>query len=184
MLRRKPVTEQGGLRRRDTPLWGSDSFNDGAGMARLITAANFVHFNMPRGTDYLNPQLTVEQAWDVAAYMVSQPRPTKSGPRQGFSRPSNQTRRCALRPVCRRIRSTATHVRTIWSDPRGARQRQRGDAPKVTPVDGPDRGLSSGVMVEFAERDSHLPGKIEKRYREGTEGNHEQDGHPALMLNL
>ena len=61
------------------PLWGSDSFNDGAGMARLITAANFVHFNMAHGADYLNPQLSVEQAWDVAAYVVSQPRPTKSG---------------------------------------------------------------------------------------------------------
>ena len=61
------------------PLWGPDSFNDGAGMARLITAANFIHFNMPHGTDYLNPQLTVEQAWDVAAYMISEPRPTKAG---------------------------------------------------------------------------------------------------------
>src|ERR1044072_6236284 len=48
-------------------------------MARLITAANFVHFNMPHGADYLNPQLTVEQAWDVAAYVVSQPRPAKAG---------------------------------------------------------------------------------------------------------
>jgi thiosulfate dehydrogenase len=61
------------------PLWGSDSFNDGAGMARLITAANFVHFNMPHGADYLNPQLTPEQAWDIAAYMISQPRPRKAG---------------------------------------------------------------------------------------------------------
>src|SRR5258707_11544297 len=60
------------------PLWGNDSFNDGAGMARLITAANFIHFNMPHGTDYLNPQLTPEDAWDVAAYMVSQPRPHKA----------------------------------------------------------------------------------------------------------
>jgi len=61
------------------PLWGPDSFNDGAGMSRLITAANFVHLNMPHGTDYLDPQLTPEQAWDVAAYMVSQPRPQKAG---------------------------------------------------------------------------------------------------------
>jgi thiosulfate dehydrogenase len=59
------------------PLWGSDSFNDGAGMARLIAAANFIHFNMPHGTDYLNPQLSVENAWDVAAYLISQPRPHK-----------------------------------------------------------------------------------------------------------
>ncbi|QIG93475.1 c-type cytochrome [Bradyrhizobium sp. 6(2017)] len=61
------------------PLWGPDSFNDGAGMARLITAANFLHFNMPHGVDYLNPQLSVEQAWDVAAFIISQPRPKKFG---------------------------------------------------------------------------------------------------------
>jgi thiosulfate dehydrogenase len=61
------------------PLWGPDSFNDGAGMARLITIANFVHFNMPHGTDYLDPSLTTEQAWDVAAYVVSQPRPSRAG---------------------------------------------------------------------------------------------------------
>jgi thiosulfate dehydrogenase len=61
------------------PLWGSDSFNDGAGMARLITAANFIHFNMPHGADYLNPQLTPEQSWDIAAFMISQPRPRKAG---------------------------------------------------------------------------------------------------------
>jgi thiosulfate dehydrogenase len=61
------------------PLWGPDSFNDGAGMARLITAANFLHFNMPHGADYLNPQLSVEQAWDVAAFVLSQPRPRKAG---------------------------------------------------------------------------------------------------------
>jgi len=66
------------------PLWGSDSFNDGAGMARLINAANFIHFNMPHGTDYLNPQLTSEDAWDVAAYMLSQPRPHKGGLEKDF----------------------------------------------------------------------------------------------------
>lgn len=60
------------------PLWGADSFNDGAGMARLITIANFVHFNMPHGTEYLDPQLTTEEAWDVAAYVVSQPRPSRA----------------------------------------------------------------------------------------------------------
>jgi thiosulfate dehydrogenase len=61
------------------PLWGSDSFNDGAGMSRLITAANFIHANMPNGADYLNPRLSLEDAWDVAAYVVSQPRPHKAG---------------------------------------------------------------------------------------------------------
>jgi thiosulfate dehydrogenase len=61
------------------PLWGPDSFNDGAGMARISTMANFVHFNMPHGADYLNPQLSVEDAWDVAAYVESQKRPRKAG---------------------------------------------------------------------------------------------------------
>ena len=60
------------------PLWGADSFNNGAGMARLITIANFVHFNMPHGTSYLNPQLSVEEAWDVGAYVESQPRPKRA----------------------------------------------------------------------------------------------------------
>ncbi len=62
----------------DPPLWGSGSFNDGAGMARIITVANFIHFNMPHGTDYLDPRLSVEQAWDIAAYVVSQPRSTRA----------------------------------------------------------------------------------------------------------
>jgi thiosulfate dehydrogenase len=60
------------------PLWGSDSFNDGAGMSRLITAANFIRANMPAGIDYLAPQLSDADAWDVAAYIVSQPRPHKA----------------------------------------------------------------------------------------------------------
>ncbi len=62
----------------DPPLWGAGSFNDGAGMARIITVANFIHFNMPHGIDYLEPRLNVEQAWDIAAYVVSQPRPTRA----------------------------------------------------------------------------------------------------------
>ncbi|MGE0226787.1 MAG: c-type cytochrome [Acetobacteraceae bacterium] len=61
------------------PLWGPDSFNDGAGMNRLITTANFVHDNMPAGATAQDPVLSVEQAWDVAAFVVSQPRPQKSG---------------------------------------------------------------------------------------------------------
>jgi thiosulfate dehydrogenase len=61
------------------PLWGLDTFNDGAGMARIITFANFIHFNMPHGADYLDPRLSVEEAWDIAAYVLSQPRPNRAG---------------------------------------------------------------------------------------------------------
>jgi thiosulfate dehydrogenase len=60
------------------PLWGPDSFNDGAGMATLITIANFVHFNMPNGTSYTHPRLTQQDAWDVGAYVIAQPRPKRA----------------------------------------------------------------------------------------------------------
>ncbi len=60
------------------PLWGDDSFNDGAGMDRLIGAANFIHSNMPNGTTWQAPALSEQDAWDVGAYMQSQPRPQKA----------------------------------------------------------------------------------------------------------
>ncbi|MGJ0512959.1 c-type cytochrome [Methylocystis sp.] len=66
------------------PLWGSDSFNDGAGMARLITAATFIHSNMPDGVDYLHPRLSPEEAWDVAALMISKPRSHRAGLEKDF----------------------------------------------------------------------------------------------------
>jgi thiosulfate dehydrogenase len=66
------------------PLWGNDSFNDGAGMARLINLADFLHSNMPHGADYLDPILSVEEAWDVAAFVEKQPRPHKAGLERDF----------------------------------------------------------------------------------------------------
>ena len=47
-------------------------------MARLTTVANFVHANMPNGTSYPFPRLSPEDAWDIAAFVVSQPRPRKA----------------------------------------------------------------------------------------------------------
>jgi thiosulfate dehydrogenase len=57
------------------PLWGPNSYNDGAGMYYISNLAGFVKNNMPFGTTYTDPQLTDEQAWDVAAFVNSQPRP-------------------------------------------------------------------------------------------------------------
>lgn len=54
------------------PLWGARSFNWGAGMHRVNTAAAFIKANMPYG---VAPTLTDQQAWDVAAFVVSHPRP-------------------------------------------------------------------------------------------------------------
>ncbi len=59
------------------PLWGKQSYNDGAGMYRIINFAGFVKNNMPFGATYQNPQLTNEEAWNVAAFVNSQPRPHK-----------------------------------------------------------------------------------------------------------
>src|SRR5215471_1167597 len=60
------------------PLWGPDSFNNGAGMSRILTAAAYAMHNMPLGTTFNAPVLTSEQAYDVAAYIVSQKRPEKA----------------------------------------------------------------------------------------------------------
>jgi thiosulfate dehydrogenase len=60
------------------PLWGPDSYNDGAGMSRPITAAKFIDANMPNGTDYTHPVLSAQDAYDVAVYVDSQPRPHKA----------------------------------------------------------------------------------------------------------
>ena len=61
------------------PLWGPDSFNDGAGMDHFERIVGFVRRNMPRGVDPLHPQLTLQQAWDVSAYVIAQPRPRYTG---------------------------------------------------------------------------------------------------------
>lgn len=54
------------------PLWGKDSYNWGAGMHRINTAADFIKANMPLGK---GNTLTDQEAWDVAAFMNSHERP-------------------------------------------------------------------------------------------------------------
>ena len=54
------------------PVWGRESYNKGAGMHRMNTAAAFIKANMPLGQ---GGTLTDQQAWDVAAYIDSKPRP-------------------------------------------------------------------------------------------------------------
>lgn len=68
------------------PLWGPRSFNWGAGMSKISAAAAFVHANMPYGG---GRQLTLQQAWDVAAFLDSHSRP--QDPR--FNGSVEQTRR-------------------------------------------------------------------------------------------
>ncbi len=60
------------------PLWGPNSYNDGAGLYRLSNFAGYVKNNMPNLlTSHKNPTLTDEESWDIAAYVNSQSRPHK-----------------------------------------------------------------------------------------------------------
>ncbi len=53
-------------------LWGPQSFNWGAGMHQVDMAAAFIKSNMPYGA---GNTLSDQDAWDIAAYVNSRPRP-------------------------------------------------------------------------------------------------------------
>lgn len=53
-------------------LWGDDSYNWGAGIARLFTLASFIKYNMPLGQPNT---IDIQDAWDLAQYIDSQERP-------------------------------------------------------------------------------------------------------------
>jgi thiosulfate dehydrogenase len=53
-------------------VWGPDSFNDGAGMNTIAKMAPFIQHNMPQNRMGI---LTPQQAYDVAGFIASQPRP-------------------------------------------------------------------------------------------------------------
>ncbi|CAN5127243.1 hypothetical protein BH23GEM2_BH23GEM2_04580 [soil metagenome] len=58
------------------PLWGEGSYNVGAGMTRVRTAATFIRYNMPLhepGT------VTEQEAFDLATFINRQPRPDYAG---------------------------------------------------------------------------------------------------------
>jgi thiosulfate dehydrogenase len=58
------------------PLWGEHSYNTGAGLFRLSRFAGYVKDNMPfKLAKHETPVLSDEEAWDVAAFVNSQPRP-------------------------------------------------------------------------------------------------------------
>lgn len=54
-----------------TPVWGPGSFSIGASLARVERAASFIRHNMPLDSAGV---LTDQQAYDIASYVVSQPR--------------------------------------------------------------------------------------------------------------
>lgn len=67
------------------PLWGDNSYNDGAGMHRVLTAAGFIKANMPfEEASRDNPKLSDKEAYHVARYINSKPRLAKSNKENDF----------------------------------------------------------------------------------------------------
>ena len=103
------------------PLWGPDSFNDGAGMHRVLTAARFIKARMPLG----DADLTDDQAFDVAAYINAQPRPEMAEPRARLPGPHDQADRQPVRAVRRPLPARAAPPRSVRAD-RGVLQGAEG----------------------------------------------------------
>jgi thiosulfate dehydrogenase len=80
----KGVISSNGYTYEYPPLWGNDSYNNGAGMTRVITAAQFIKANMPFDDTYEALKLTDEEAYDVAGYINHMQRPIKSNLEQDF----------------------------------------------------------------------------------------------------
>ena len=95
------------------PLWGSDSYNNGAGMARITLAAGFIKGNMPSGVTHTSTVLTDEQAFDVAAYINSQPRPVKANLKADFPARKNKPVDAAFAPYTPGF-SAAQHKYGPW----------------------------------------------------------------------
>ncbi|MDZ7581690.1 MAG: c-type cytochrome [Deltaproteobacteria bacterium] len=79
-------------------LWGANSYNNGAGMNRLLTHAAFVHSNMPLGTVWNHPAITNEDTYDVAAYLSSKERPQMSGLEKDYPKLEKKAVDCPYPP--------------------------------------------------------------------------------------
>jgi len=52
------------------PLWGPKAYQPGSSMHRVVKAAAFIYANMPnKNSTFENPKLSVEEAFDVAAFV-------------------------------------------------------------------------------------------------------------------
>lgn len=69
------------------PLAGPDSYNTGAGMHRVLTAMAFIKGNMPLGASADHALIGDDDAYDVAGYINSLPRPEKAHTEKDFPDP-------------------------------------------------------------------------------------------------
>ena len=100
------------------PLWGPDSYNNGAGMSRLLTAAAYALHNMPLGTRFDAPVLTDEQAYDVAGYIVSQNWPEKANLERDFPIRLQKPIDAPYGPYADGFPAEQQQIRSLRPDPR------------------------------------------------------------------
>ena len=63
------------------PLWGDHSYTTAAGLYRISRFAGYAKHNMPFDAPHNSRSITDDEAWDVAAFVNSQPRPDKKYPK-------------------------------------------------------------------------------------------------------
>jgi len=63
------------------PLWGAHSYTTAAGLYRISRFAGYVKLNMPFDAPHNSRSITEDEAWDVAAFVNSQPRPDRKYPK-------------------------------------------------------------------------------------------------------
>lgn len=68
------------------PVWGPDSYGEGSNLARLGVLARYIKGNMPLG----RPVLSAAEAYDLAGYLNSQPRPAYAGAGQDYPNPATR----------------------------------------------------------------------------------------------
>lgn len=66
------------------PIAGDDAYDDGGHMYMVPLLSRFVYANMPFGASASRPQLTIDDAYDIAAYVNSALPRKHNGARTGF----------------------------------------------------------------------------------------------------
>ena len=111
-------------------LWGSNSYNNGAGMNRVLTNAPFIHANMPLGTPWNAPVLTVDEAYDLAGFLSSKDRPQMSGLEKVYPKLEKKPVDCPYPPYTDSF-SQEQHQYGPFQPIEQARKQQQQEQPKT-----------------------------------------------------
>jgi thiosulfate dehydrogenase len=122
------------------PLWGPDSFNNGAGMNRLLTTTRFIRQNMPLGASHTATVLNDAEAYDVTAFMLSKPRPIKANLEADFPARWNKPIDAAFPPYM--LGATADQHRYGPFPPLAEKQRELSDRRRTDTAAGKTRAVA------------------------------------------